>query len=51
MVPVGRKPAVDGVLEVFSEQPGAFRDDQMNLLEQLAELVIAAQSAGSFASP
>lgn len=51
VVPVGRKPAVDGVLEVFSEQPRAFRDDQMNLLEQLAELVIAAQSAGSFASP
>jgi TonB family protein len=43
VVPVGRKPVVSGVLESFSALPYAFRDAQVELLEELAELVIAAQ--------
>jgi TonB family protein len=43
VVPVGRMPAVNGVLEAFSARPNAFDDSQMELLEELAELVIAAQ--------
>ncbi|MGH9528944.1 MAG: GAF domain-containing protein, partial [Terriglobales bacterium] len=43
VVPVGRKPAVSGVLEAFSVLPYAFRNAQVKLLEELAELVIVAQ--------
>jgi TonB family protein len=43
VVPVGRRPALSGVMEVFSALPNAFSDTQLELLEQLAELVIAAQ--------
>jgi TonB family protein len=43
VVPVGRKPAVSGVLEAFSGLPNAFHDTQVELLAELAELVIAAQ--------
>ena len=43
VVPVGRKPAVSGVLETFSALPNAFDDTQVELLEEMAELVIAAQ--------
>jgi TonB family protein len=43
VVPVGRKPAVSGVLEAFSALPNAFDDTQVKLLEEMAELVIAAQ--------
>ncbi len=41
VVPVGEKPDVCGVLGVFSRLPEAFRDDQVQLLEELAELVMA----------
>ena len=43
VVPVGRKPTVSGVLEAFSALPNAFDDTQVELLEEIAELVIAAQ--------
>jgi len=43
VVPVGRKPAVSGVLEAFSAVPNAFDDTKVKLLEEMAELVIAAQ--------
>jgi len=43
VVPVGRKPVVSGVLEAFSALPIAFDDSQMQLLEEMAELVIVAQ--------
>ena len=43
VVPVGRRPAVSGVLEAFSGLPYAFRNNQLELLEELAELVLAAQ--------
>jgi len=43
VVPVGRKPAVSGVLEAFSALPNAFDDTQVELLEEMAELVMAAQ--------
>jgi TonB family protein len=43
VVPVGRKPTVSGVLEAFSALPNAFDDTQVELLEEMAELVIAAQ--------
>jgi TonB family protein len=43
VVPVGRKPAVSGVLEAFSALPFAFHDTQVELLEELAELVMAAE--------
>jgi TonB family protein len=43
VVPVGRKPTVSGVLEAFSALPNAFDDSQVELLEEMAELVIAAQ--------
>jgi len=43
VVPVGRMPAVSGVLEAFSALPNAFDDTQIELLEDLAELVIVAQ--------
>jgi TonB family protein len=43
VVPVGKKPAVSGVLEAFSALPNAFDDSQVELLEEMAELVIAAQ--------
>ncbi len=43
VVPVGRKPAVSGVLEAFSALPNAFDDTHVELLEEMAELVIAAQ--------
>ena len=43
VVPVGQKPTVSGVLEVFSALPNAFDDAQMELLEKMAELVIVAQ--------
>ena len=43
VVSVGRMPAVSGVLEAFSVLPNAFDHTQMELLEELAELVIAAQ--------
>jgi protein TonB len=48
---VGRIPAVSGVLETFSALPDAFCDTHLALLEELAELVIAAQrrSVESFA--
>jgi periplasmic protein TonB len=42
VVPVGRRPAVSGVLEAFSALPYAFRNNQLELLEELAELVLAA---------
>jgi TonB family protein len=42
VVPVGRKP-VTGILEAFSGLPNDFGDTDMKVLEQLAELVIAAQ--------
>jgi L-methionine (R)-S-oxide reductase len=42
VIPVGRKPALRGVLEAFSALPNAFDDTQVELLEKLAELVIAA---------
>ena len=44
VVPVGRKPAVSGVLEAFSALSNAFDDTQLELLEELAELVISAQA-------
>jgi len=43
VVPVGRMPAVSGVLEAFSGLPNAFDDTRRELLEELAELVVAAQ--------
>jgi TonB family protein len=43
VVPVGRKPAVSGVLEAFSALPNAFDDTKVEVLEELAKLVIAAQ--------
>jgi len=43
VVPVGRKPAVSGVLEAFSALPNAFDDTQVELLEEMAELVMVAQ--------
>jgi TonB family protein len=43
VVPVGRRPAVSGVLEAFSGLPYAFRNNQLELLEELAELALAAQ--------
>lgn len=43
VVPVGKKPTVSGVLEAFSALPFAFRNNQLELLEELAELVLAAQ--------
>jgi TonB family protein len=43
VVPIGRKPAVSGVLEAFSPLPYAFRNNQLELLEELAELILAAQ--------
>ncbi len=43
VVPIGRQPAVSGVLEACSALPGAFRDGHVELLKELAELVIAAQ--------
>ena len=43
VVPVGRMPAVSGVLEAFSALPNAFDDAQIELLEDLAELVMVAQ--------
>jgi TonB family protein len=43
VVPVGKTPAVSGVLEAFSAQPNAFDDTQIESLEELAELVIVAQ--------
>jgi TonB family protein len=43
VVPVGREPPVGGVLETFSALPDAFGATQMKLLEELAELVVAAQ--------
>jgi TonB family protein len=43
VVPVGTKSAVSGVLEVFSALPNAFDDAQMELLKEMAELVVAAQ--------
>lgn len=42
IVPVGRKPVI-GILEAFSAAPNDFGDADMKLLEQLADLVIAAQ--------
>jgi TonB family protein len=42
VLPVGRKPVL-GILEVFSALPNDFGDADMKALEQLAELVIAAQ--------
>jgi L-methionine (R)-S-oxide reductase len=44
VIPVGRKPAVSGVLEAFSALSNAFDDTQIELLEELAELVISAQA-------
>ena len=43
VVPVGRGPALSGVLEAFSALPSAFRNSHVELLEELAELVITAQ--------
>jgi hypothetical protein len=50
VVPVGRRPDVNGVLEAFSALPSAFdnnrvefRSSQLELLEELAELVSVAQ--------
>jgi len=43
VVPVGRMPTVSGVLEAFSALPNAFDDTQVELLEEMAELVMAAQ--------
>ena len=43
VVPVGEKPDVCGVLVVFSRLPEAFSDEQVQLLEVLAELVMAVQ--------
>ena len=42
VLPVGRKPVI-GILEAFSTLPNDFGDADMKALEQLAELVIAAQ--------
>jgi TonB family protein len=42
VLPVGRKPVI-GILEAFSALPNDFGDADMKALEQLAELVIAAQ--------
>lgn len=42
-VPVGAKPGVSGVLETLSALPNAFGATQMKLLEELAELAVAAQ--------
>jgi TonB family protein len=44
VVPVGKQPAVLGVLEVFSELPYAFRDFHLEFLGELAEVVFAAQA-------
>ncbi|MGH9510802.1 MAG: TonB family protein [Terriglobales bacterium] len=43
VVPMGRKPDVSGVLEIFSALPFAFRDIHLELLEELAEFAIAAE--------
>jgi TonB family protein len=43
VVPVGKLPAVSGVLEVFSANPDAFSDGDVRLLIELADLVMAAQ--------
>jgi TonB family protein len=43
VVPVGKEPAVSGVLETFSGLPNAFGATQMKLLEELAQLAVAAQ--------
>jgi TonB family protein len=42
VLPVGRKPVI-GILEAFSASPNDFGDADMKILEQFAELVIAAQ--------
>jgi TonB family protein len=44
VVPVGKKPPVNGVLEAFSALPNAFDDTQMELLEEMAQLVVAVQN-------
>lgn len=41
--PIGESPKVYGILEAFSAQPHAFGDSEIKLLEELAELVSAAQ--------
>jgi TonB family protein len=43
VAPVGKKPRVSGVLEVFSANPRAFNDNEVRLLAELAELVVPAQ--------
>ena len=42
---VGKKPAVKGILEVFSAESYAFNEADMRLLADLAELVMTAQSS------
>ena len=45
VVPLGNRSAVIGVLAVFSTNPHSFPDRSINLLEQLADLVVAARLA------
>jgi TonB family protein len=42
-VPIGEKPNVRGILETFSAQPHAFGENELSLLNELAELVTAAE--------
>jgi len=46
VAPIGEKPNVRGILEAFSAQPEAFGDTEVSLLNELAELVTAAQQGG-----
>ncbi|MBV9183134.1 MAG: TonB family protein [Acidobacteria bacterium] len=42
--PVGNRPVVTGILEAFSPEAHAFNDTHVQLLGELAQLVLAAQS-------
>ncbi|MBV9622775.1 MAG: TonB family protein [Acidobacteria bacterium] len=43
VAPIGTMPALSGVLEVFSARPDAFSDNDVRLLAELAELVMAVE--------
>ena len=45
--PIGERPSVQGIVEVFSARPFGFGDTEISLLKELAELVIAAQQGGT----
>ena len=47
VAPLGQGPTVSGILEAFSPKPYAFSDTHMELLVELADLVMAPQAARS----